>query len=488
MSNSAFRRALASLSHPLSMAAIVVLLINDHLWRKVAPSWLTGKIGDAAWLIFAPFLLAALLAWVWPKREALVGRGSIIGVGAIFALAKTLPEVHALTIKTLAALLGGPIGLRLDPTDLIALPALLIAWWIWQHPVMPVVFRSRRGWLMLAVGAFATMANVGPSTNIGVRCLVDGGSWVAAIAWNSETSTLVYLSDDGGLTWRPGVPGDAQCADPYRPSRTLNSAVPLQVNDSSNSSIQYRLRAGLPIERSSDGGQTWQIDFHLGGEEARIRVLDNEFQLPIGPFDALVHGGNVVVAMGREGVLVRPASGAWQWVSVGPYAVTELNRVDRVVALLSDELRLALVFGLLMFITIIRDRRGAKWSGLFLALAWIASVALCFILKPGYQSWRPTLMGVISPTTYITGAIALLMAAVQVRRAWRDRRRAIGVAALFALAAAIGFALPFILWTQGVMPFYSTATFVALALLLVLTIAGRRCLQRESTVAQTAAV
>ncbi len=60
--NLSFRRALVSLSHPLSIAAIGLLLFNDHLWRKVAPSWLTGKIGDFAWLIFAPFLLAAGVA------------------------------------------------------------------------------------------------------------------------------------------------------------------------------------------------------------------------------------------------------------------------------------------------------------------------------------------------------------------------------------------------------------------------------------------
>jgi peptidoglycan/LPS O-acetylase OafA/YrhL len=250
------------------------------------------------------------------------------------------------------------------------------------------------------------------------------------------------------------------------------------------------LRAGQSIERSSDGGQTWQPDFNLGGEEARIRVLDDTFYWPLGPFDAVVQrsSGNVVVAMGREGVLVRTATGVWQWASVGPYAVTELNRVDRVVALLSDEIRLALVFGLLTFVTIIRDRREARWSGLFLALAWIMSVALCFILKPGYQSWRPYLIGVISPTTYIIGAVMLLMAAQQVRRAWRDRRRAMAVAALIGLAAVIGFALPFILWTQGVMPFYRTATLLALVLLLTLTLTGRRYLQCESTVAQTAAV
>lgn len=476
--NPSFRRALLSLSHPLSIGAIVLLLINDHVWRKVAPSWLTGKLGDAAWLVFAPFLLAALLAWVWPKREDLVGRWSIIGTGLIFALAKTLPQVHTFTIKLLAGLVGGPIGLRRDPSDLITLPALLIAAWIWRQPAFAV--SPRRGWLMLTLGALATMANVGPSTDLGVRCLVDTGSHVAAIVWDRENSTVVYLSADGGQTWQMGQPDDATCSDPYRPSRRPDPQSPLIVNDPANSAIQYRMRAGLPIERSADGGQTWQIDFNLGGEEARIRALDDVFYLPVGPFDALVHGatGQVVVAMGKEGVVVRSISGAWHWVSIGPYAVVELTSLDRIVALLSSELRLALLIGVWLFVTVIRDRRGAKWSGFFVLLAWGVILALSLLLKPNDQGWRTYLIGVVLPATYITGAVGVVMAIWQVRVTWLVRRRVVGVAALVAVAGAIGFALPFALWSQGVIAFYGVAWAVALVIVGGLMLAGRRVIQR----------
>ena len=128
--NPAFRRALLALSHPVSILGVIVVLLNDHWWRHAAPSWFTGKIGDFAWLIFAPFLLAAILAWLFPRREKFVGYAAIIGVGLIFGLAKTVPAFHALTIDVLEFLTGWPNVLRMDPTDLLALPALLIAWWI----------------------------------------------------------------------------------------------------------------------------------------------------------------------------------------------------------------------------------------------------------------------------------------------------------------------------------------------------------------------
>ena len=43
--NTAFQRAMLSLSHPISIGAIGLLLLNDHVLPRISPSWLTGKIG-----------------------------------------------------------------------------------------------------------------------------------------------------------------------------------------------------------------------------------------------------------------------------------------------------------------------------------------------------------------------------------------------------------------------------------------------------------
>jgi len=49
------------LIHPVPLGAIAVLLLNDHVLKRVAPGWVTGKLSDVAGLIFFPFLLVALL-------------------------------------------------------------------------------------------------------------------------------------------------------------------------------------------------------------------------------------------------------------------------------------------------------------------------------------------------------------------------------------------------------------------------------------------
>jgi hypothetical protein len=38
--------ALACLADPLTLAAIGLLLLNDHVLKPTIPSWLTGKLSD----------------------------------------------------------------------------------------------------------------------------------------------------------------------------------------------------------------------------------------------------------------------------------------------------------------------------------------------------------------------------------------------------------------------------------------------------------
>jgi hypothetical protein len=52
---SADNRSLACLTHPFSLAAMALLLLNDHIFRVFWPSWFTGKLGDFAWLFFFHF-------------------------------------------------------------------------------------------------------------------------------------------------------------------------------------------------------------------------------------------------------------------------------------------------------------------------------------------------------------------------------------------------------------------------------------------------
>ena len=122
-----------------------------------------------------------------------------------------------------------------------------------------------------------------------------------------------------------------------------------------------------------------------------------------------------------------------------------------------------------------------------MVLAWGVILLLSLILKPNDQGWRTYLIGVVLPATYITGAIGVVMAIWQVRIAWPVRRRAVGIAALIAVAGAIGFALPFVLWTQGVIAFYGVAWAVVLVLVFIFVLAGRKLVWNQRGESMSAA-
>jgi hypothetical protein len=117
----AARRALI---HPLWLGALALLAINDHMLKGSGhlPGWLTGKLSDFAGLVVAPALLAALLRL--SSRRALVAAHAATGL--VFAAIKISPAA-ARAFEALTALTPFPWSITVDPTDLLALPALAVA-------------------------------------------------------------------------------------------------------------------------------------------------------------------------------------------------------------------------------------------------------------------------------------------------------------------------------------------------------------------------
>ena len=121
------RAAALCLSSRTALVAIALLMLNDHVLKVIAPSWLTGKLSDIAGLYFVPYL--ALLftfgaVWVaqaptWfgttrplalpaPVADALA-MSVFVAVGALFAALKLAPA----TAGPALALLEDPeTGLR----------------------------------------------------------------------------------------------------------------------------------------------------------------------------------------------------------------------------------------------------------------------------------------------------------------------------------------------------------------------------------------
>jgi hypothetical protein len=126
--------------HPVTLAAVVVLAVNDWVLKPRMAGALTGKLSDVAGLAFAPVILTAAIglglalaarlgARVDPSltRRRLVA--CIAATGACFAAVKLSPAAAELLVDLLSAF-GRPATIYLDRTDLFALPALAVAYWI----------------------------------------------------------------------------------------------------------------------------------------------------------------------------------------------------------------------------------------------------------------------------------------------------------------------------------------------------------------------
>jgi hypothetical protein len=177
------------LLHPLAVLAVAVLVINDHLLKALVPGLLTGKLSDIAGLVFFPLLavsaveVAALgLRRRPPDRRRLV-LGAIVATGLVFGLVKTTAVGSAVFAWSLGAaqwLAGAgplrgdgpyPVAVTTDPGDLVALVALVGAWWVARPRDASRLSRtrwrsvdvrrrpSRPALLMLVVASFATVAS-----------------------------------------------------------------------------------------------------------------------------------------------------------------------------------------------------------------------------------------------------------------------------------------------------------------------------------------
>jgi len=136
--------------HPVFLAAVALLLVNDHILKARFPGpWTTGKLSDVAWLIVAPVLLGALLAFVRVPPRAT--RWLAIAVPAVaFTVLQLWPPLGDAWVSVMG---GAHIA---DAADLLTLPALLLVPLAWRSS--PTTTRRSVRTAGAVVGATALMA------------------------------------------------------------------------------------------------------------------------------------------------------------------------------------------------------------------------------------------------------------------------------------------------------------------------------------------
>ena len=127
------------------LLAVAVLATNDHFLKAAFHNTLTGKISDFAGCFFLPLYVSAMLALVtrWSlDRRIWVGVMTTLAIFVPVSLSRAAADFVCRTVELISIPLGiGAQRIASDPTDLIALPMILLAV-LYAHKVNPCVAAS----------------------------------------------------------------------------------------------------------------------------------------------------------------------------------------------------------------------------------------------------------------------------------------------------------------------------------------------------------
>ncbi|MDH2425639.1 hypothetical protein [Sphaerisporangium sp. TRM90804] len=322
--------ALAWLSHPATVTAVMVLLLNDHFLKHLWPGVVTGKLSDVAGMLVAPPLLALPVSvFGFARRQPCADRlavASLLLTGSGFALVKATPAGASLASQVWSTV-AGPSVVLADVSDLVALAALGVAWWVWRRARHAAVHTgTARVMLVVPVAMFAVVATPAPAEYHADAVGTQGGVIVV------RASTGLVVSRDGGATWRsesddaalpgsgairpvtPGLDaGDGAVTRPVfrEPEPSTKACVPGRPEHC------YRVDPpAMRLSATTDGGATWTTTWQVP-PQVRERLRGSctpEDDPPSSKAVAVLPrtGGHVVVvANGCDGIAVRDPSGTW---------------------------------------------------------------------------------------------------------------------------------------------------------------------------------
>ncbi|WP_055478322.1 hypothetical protein [Sphaerimonospora mesophila] len=489
-------RAAAWLGHPVTMAAIGLLIVNDHLFKRLWPGAVTGKLSDFAGMLVAPALLALPFASAIRIAEAAaraVRRPSdprekpsgewtavaaILLTGALFTLVKTT-AAGAETATAVWGLFTPPAQVIADPTDLVALPFLAVAWLVRRRvaggPAAERAARRARTMVVLPAAVFAVTATspMLPASSAGHVEVHD--SAIVVFSGVSGEGGAALATSDQGRSWRTwqgapsGRPRTAACV-PDEPRRC------------------YRVVPGrLKVEESADGGASWSTAWEIS--PGRQRLLDRHYENPDPqgrPSDPAasvavtilpVPGGHLVaVANGTDGVVLRDAAGGWHRLGfagdgrgLSEQAAVPLAGFGEAI---SGETGVAALAALIVLLVVLwlagAARRSPAWFAFSGVTLWLGALLIVMSRK---DIGDAVSMGIGASLVLLGGAAVLIVTVSS--RPLRGVRALVAVPLTFAAVY-----LPFLGWSGGWPDTYGVAVLLAIALCAVVVALAVRTMKR----------
>ncbi|MEU8000025.1 hypothetical protein AB0B66_02450 [Catellatospora sp. NPDC049111] len=463
------RISLVWLAHPVSLLALALLLVNDHVLKAAWPGTATGKLSDFAGLLVAPPLLAVLVTLCAPRLPSrAVAVGATVAVGVGFAAVKSSGTAAA-AASALWTVVAGPSTVRADLTDLLALPALLGALAVWRHartrPAPTRLARAVRVVVVLPVALLGVAATSADTTGEHVSIGTDNSG---ALVVRAERGDL--RSTDGGRTFTPYTFTQELPFTDFTGSQAEHCVA--------EQPICYRVGYGrLRVERSDDDRRTWTVAWEL--PERTRELLEREHSSLFGTSGvrsyglvtfALRDGGHVVaVANGHDGVLVRDVTGTWTRIGDGRDPAAPLPSgllpVDQWFAHIVPEVLWGLLAMLLCLVagTVVALYR-ANFHGSAVTTGVLTLLGPCLIVA-GLAVPLGTgsaLLGDVSPVLVLGGVAALVLVPVVTLSIGLGRRVMTARGLLLPALVGVAVYVPYVVWGSGATTNYQAAALAAL--------------------------
>lgn len=326
------RTGLRALASPLAACSLVVLALNDHVLKQAWPGWVTGKLSDVAGLVLAPLLLGLGLALLGVRRPVAWSSG-LVALG--FAVTKTT-AAGAAVVSAGWSLTGVNTHIVADPTDLLALPAVLVASRLWRQ-AESVPGRPRLsavlGVALLPLGVLATAATGACDEDEGVR-------FVAAVSGrlsegDQQRQRLLAFQDHSA--WRvvdaTGTISTLSMTDRDR----LGDPATYGAGCAADALHCWRVESvNDVVEVSSDGGRSWSAELSFPADQQAAALENVEKSCGEEPFAGLgdlavldtPDGPMVLVAAGRAGAWLRSVPGEWRLVDRAELAADPTPTVE----------------------------------------------------------------------------------------------------------------------------------------------------------------
>lgn len=418
MPNTFHQRCKLALTHPITLGAVALLLVNDWLLKPLWQSdWTTGKLSDLAWMVFFPPLLAFLFSLAARDNER-AQRAALLaayaGLPLLYAAYNTLAPLHDWIMDGFMHLSGASAGSPLDPWDsLVIPPAMALALWVWRDTTdTREGLRTRLHLYAVVIAALATVATSPLYESArhpwGLGVLDDGRIVMEGTDYDWFEST------DGGVTWK-SVPFDEGANVTWADTSVNTPRGIYQIRDSTIAfsstmgEVQDVYSFGDFVEESNLWAQQYAT------RQLRAEAFDS--YLPMGellvtkPLSILYDAptGNVVAAMGIQGVVVGNTEEEWVEVAVGPFTPIDLSFGGKarllflqsypLVAIAVTFALVAVVFGFVELTTKksrVDDNGPAEWLSWRNVLLFISlGLIVMYLAWPGELSIRILFAGAV---------------------------------------------------------------------------------------------